>query len=74
MLEYGAAELQCQGVEPDDLAPAPSVSANCTAFAGLRLEYDFSERAWDGTFVEGPFKGTTKRMSVNDLDKGVWEN
>ena len=73
LLDYAARELACQGVEAHDPVPAPDMSPNWPAVAGLRLEYDFSARAWSGTFVEGPFTRTTRRMCVDAINKAVWQ-
>ncbi len=73
LLAYAADELAFQGVEPASPAPTPHQAGNCPAVADLHLEWDFSAKAWEGKFVAGPSVGTTKRMSVKDLDKHKWE-
>ena len=73
VLEYAAAELKCQGVATFDPAPVPITSGNCSAVAGLRLEYDFGKKAWDGTFVDGPRQGVTAHMLIADLGNAVWQ-
>jgi hypothetical protein len=72
LLAYAADELALQGVESARSAPPPA-TGNCTAVADLHLEYDFSAKAWEGKFVAGPQKGTTKRVAIKDLDKDKWE-
>jgi hypothetical protein len=71
LLAYAADELHFQGVAP--VARVSTPAGNSTAVADLRLEYDFSAKAWQGTFVAGHLAGTTKRMCVEDLDASVWQ-
>ena len=73
LLAYAADELFFQGVEPASPAPIAVQAGNCPAVADLHLEWDFSAKAWEGKFVAGALVGTTKRMSVNDLNKDLWE-
>ena len=71
LLAYAADELHLQGVTPP--ARAAVVAGNSSAVAGLRLEYDFSSKSWQGTFIAGHLVGTTKRMYLHDVDAYVWQ-
>ena len=44
-----------------------------TAVAGKQNGWDFDAKAWDATFVAGALVGTTRRMSISDLDRHVWD-
>ena len=44
-----------------------------TAVAGKQNGWDFDAKAWDATFVAGALVGTTRRMSIYDLDKHEWD-
>ena len=72
LLEYAADELAFQGVEREEPPATCSQDGNCDAVAGLYLEWQFSDKAWEGTFVTGPLKGRSKRFSVQDLDGKMW--
>ena len=68
LLAYAADELHYQGV----IAPCPvpqSRPGNCSAVAGLRLEWAFAPQEWACEFVDGPLLGTTRRFPVRDLTK-----
>ena len=74
LLSYAADELSCQGVEP--ASPRTPVNAqrsgNCLAVADLHLQWDFDAKAWEASFVAGALVGTTKAMSVHDLNTEMW--
>ena len=72
LLSYAATEYDHQGVVPFDPAPQPELSANCSAVAGLFLEFDFGRKMWLGEFVAGPCKGTEVRMAISQLNKRAW--
>ena len=74
LLSYAADELRCQGVEPasPDTPVNDQRPGNCPAVADLHLQWDFSAKAWEASFVAGALVGTTKGMSVNDLNKEMW--
>ena len=38
------------------------------------MDYDFGKEASDGTFVEGPLKGRTARMSLAELGDDIWQH
>ena len=72
LLSYAADELYFQGVVPTiEIAPQ-SRTGNCPEVNDLYLEWDFSARSWDATFVAGTFANTTKSLSLKDLDKDRW--
>jgi hypothetical protein len=73
LLAYAADELAFQGVESGSPDPSPTQACNCPAVADLHLEWDFNAKAWEGQFVAGPLVGTTKCMSVKELNHGIWE-
>ena len=73
LLAYAADELHFQGVVQSTIEPSTPQLGNCTAVADLFLEWDFSAKAWDATFVAGAMKGTSKRMCVHELTRDVWE-
>ena len=73
LLAYAADELAFQGVDQAIPEPTPSPAGNCSEVADLRVEWDFDAKAWDATFVAGALVGTTRRMSISDLDKHVWD-
>ena len=74
LLSYAADELSCQGVDP--ASPRTPVNAqrsgNCLAVADLHLQWDFDAKAWEASFVAGALVGTTKGMSVHDLNTEMW--
>ena len=72
LLAYAADELSSQGVQPASPAPKATIAGNCPAVADLRLEWDFSSKSWEGNFVAGELVGTTRRMSMTDLNDDVW--
>jgi hypothetical protein len=72
LFAYAADELAFQGVQASPADPTPQ-PGNCSAVAGLRLEWDFSAKAWEGAFVTGPLAGTTRRMAVHDLNQRIWD-
>ena len=74
LLSYAADELSCQGVEPASPHTPVNVqrSGNCLAVADLHLQWDFDAKAWEASFVAGALVGTTKTMSVHDLNTEMW--
>jgi len=72
LLAYAADELAFQGVQPCE-DQSPPKAGNCTAVAGLRLEWDFNAKSWEGEFVTGPLEGTTRCIAVNQLTQGIWD-
>ena len=72
LLSYAADELSCQGVEPASPDPIDQQAGNCPAVADLHLQWDFSAKAWEASFVAGALVGTTKGMCVNDLNNDMW--
>ena len=73
LLAYAADEFHFQGVVPACPAPTAHPVGNCAAVAGLYLEWDFSANKWEAQFLEGPFAGRTKHMSIHDLDQRLWK-
>ena len=73
LLAYAADELFFQGVEPSSPIPTGPEVGNCPAVADLHLAWNFDAKSWEGRFVAGRMVGTTKRMTVNDIDTGTWE-
>ena len=72
LLQYAADELHFQGIDPARPDPIDE-QANCPAVADLRLEWDFSAKAWTAKFVAGPLKGAmTRRICLQDLDRDLW--
>ena len=69
LLQFAADEQSRQGVKRATADEGDVKEANCTAVAGLNMEWDFTSRAWQAEFVEGPLKGTKKRFGVYDLTK-----
>jgi hypothetical protein len=61
LLKYAADELEHQGV-----------AANCSAVAGLHLEWNFTEKVWQAEFLAGAHAGQTRCMSPNELHKHIW--
>lgn len=72
LLAYAADELSCQGVEPASPDPIDQHTGNCSAVADLHLQWDFSAKAWEASFVAGALVGTRKGMCVNDLNSDMW--
>ena len=74
LLSYAADELSRQGVEPasPDTPVNVQQSGNCPAVADLHLQWDFDAKAWEASFVAGALVGTTKTMSVHDLNTEMW--
>ena len=69
LLQFAADEQFHQGVKRATADEREVKAANCSAVAGLNLEWDFTSRIWQGEFVSGPFKGTKRRFGVRDLTK-----
>jgi len=72
LLSYAADELHFQGIQRTSPEPDRKKEANCTAVADVRLEWEFSEKAWEAEFVSGPFTGTSRRFCVADLTTKRW--
>ena len=72
LLAYAADEHFYQGVSPSSPAPADDQDGNCSAVAGLFMEYNFTTQDWERTFLHGALVGTTKRVNANDVDKLIW--
>ena len=72
LLAYAADELSCQGVVPSSPDPIDRQAGNCSAVAGLHLQWDFTAKAWEAKFVAGALVGTTKAMCVHDLNTDMW--
>ena len=72
LLAYAADELHLHGVQQPTSEPIDALGGNCPAVADLRLEWDFTAKAWDAKFVAGALAGRTKRMCLNELDKNMW--
>ena len=73
LLAYAADELAFQGIDQAIPEPTPNPAGNCSEVVDLRVEWDFDAKAWDATFVAGALVGTTRRMSISDLDRHVWD-
>ena len=72
LLAYAADELFFQSVMRLPPAPSEAATGNCAAVAGLRLEWNFHDKAWTASFVDGPFAGTRRDMGVKDLTQSTW--
>jgi hypothetical protein len=71
LLAYAADELQFMGVDqplPDPVANLP----NCSHVADLHLQLDFQSKSWTAEFVAGALMGTSKRMSLHDINEKDW--
>jgi len=71
LLSYAADELHFQGVARTELEQPPS-KGNCPAVADLHLEWNFSDKAWDASFLAGPVAGVRQRFSLAELSRDRW--
>ena len=74
LLSYAADQLHCQGVgnlvgHMDDV-----LEANCSAVAGLHVEWDFHLKDWQAKFVSGLFQGVKREFGIESLNPGMWAN
>ena len=73
LLSYAADQHHFQGVERADPARSVQDVANCSAVAGLRLTWEFAEKAWDAMFVTGAFQGFQRRVALADITRDLWD-
>jgi len=72
LLAYAADELHFQGVVSSEPMTPELRRANCSAVAGLHVAWDFTNKAWVGSFLEGPCQSITKRVQVASLNHTSW--
>ena len=67
LLQFAADEHFFQGVKAASEEEVGVKEANCTAVAGLNLEWDFTSKNWQAEFVSGHLKGTKRCFGACDL-------
>ena len=72
LLSYAADELHFQGIVPSMPDAPQSRLANCEEVSDLFVAWDFTAHAWNASFIDGPFKGTTKRVYYYDVTAALW--
>ena len=72
LLSYVADELYCQGVTASSPIPSPEKAENCSAVAGLYLEWDINDKEWEARFVSGSLLGMSTRIGMTVLDTATW--
>jgi len=72
LLSYAADELHFQGIVPSMPDAPQSRLANCEEVSDLFVAWDFTANAWNASFIDGPFKGTTKRVYYYDVTAALW--
>lgn len=72
LLSYAADELHFQGIVPSMPDAPQSRLANCEEVSDLFVAWDFTAHAWNASFIDGPFKGTTRRVYYYDVTAALW--
>ena len=72
LLSYAADELHFQGIVPSMPDAPQSRLANCEEVSDLFVAWDFTANAWNASFIDGPFKGTTRRVYYYDVTAALW--
>ena len=73
LLSYAADELHFQGVRAASPEKELDRPENCTAVAGLNLEWSFKSKAWNALFVLGPHVNTTRDFHPGDVTQARWD-
>ena len=47
--------------------------ANCTAVAGMNMEWCFHTKAWHAEFVSGEFEGTCRTFAIHEVTQNQWD-
>ena len=50
------------------------LDANCSAVAGLHVEWGFRVKEWQEELVSGLFQGVKREFGIESLNPGIWAN
>ena len=73
LLAYAADELHFQGVRAASPEKELDRPENCTAVAGLNLEWSFTSKAWNALFVLGPHINRSRDFHPGDVTQARWD-